>query len=25
VTMPATITSGGCNSCHGSSMRIHLP
>jgi hypothetical protein len=25
VAMSATITSGDCNSCHGSSMRIHLP
>ena len=25
VTMPNTITSGDCNSCHNSSMRIHLP
>jgi hypothetical protein len=24
-TMGTTITSGDCNSCHGSSMRIHLP
>ena len=24
-TMPETITAGNCNSCHGSSMRIHLP
>jgi hypothetical protein len=24
-TMTTTITQGGCNSCHGSSMRIHLP
>jgi len=25
VTMPSTITSGDCNSCHGSSQHIHLP
>jgi hypothetical protein len=25
VTMPSTSTSGDCNSCHGSSMQIHLP
>lgn len=26
VTMPVTITSGDCNSCHGSTTaRIHLP
>jgi hypothetical protein len=24
-TMPTTITTGDCNSCHNSSMRIHLP
>ncbi len=24
-TMPGTATSGDCNSCHTSSMRIHLP
>jgi hypothetical protein len=24
-TMPTTITNGDCNSCHNSSMRIHLP
>jgi hypothetical protein len=24
-TMPTTITAGGCNSCHNSTMRIHLP
>lgn len=24
-TMPTTITLGGCNSCHDSTMRIHLP
>jgi hypothetical protein len=24
-TMPSTITAGGCNSCHNSSMRAHLP
>jgi hypothetical protein len=24
-TMPTTLTLGGCNSCHGSTMRIHLP
>lgn len=24
-TMPTTITSGDCNSCHNSTMRIHLP
>lgn len=25
VTMMATITEGGCNRCHNSSMRVHLP
>ena len=25
VSMPTTITTGDCNSCHNSSMRIHLP
>jgi hypothetical protein len=25
VAMSTTVTSGDCNSCHGSSMRIHLP
>jgi hypothetical protein len=24
-TMPTTITTGDCNSCHNSSMRVHLP
>jgi hypothetical protein len=24
-TMVSTVTSGNCNSCHGSSMQIHLP
>jgi hypothetical protein len=23
--MPTQVTSGDCNSCHGSTMRIHLP
>jgi hypothetical protein len=23
--MPSTITTGDCNSCHNSSMRVHLP
>jgi hypothetical protein len=23
--MPATVTTGDCNSCHDSSMRLHLP
>ena len=25
VAMKATITAGGCNNCHTSSMRVHLP
>ncbi len=25
VAMKETITAGGCNSCHNSSMRVHLP
>jgi hypothetical protein len=25
VTMPGTISSGDCNSCHNSTMRIHVP
>jgi hypothetical protein len=25
VAMPSTPTSGDCNSCHDSSMRIHIP
>jgi hypothetical protein len=25
VNMNAQVNSGDCNSCHGSSMRIHLP
>jgi len=23
--MPTPITAGGCNNCHGATMRIHLP
>jgi hypothetical protein len=25
VAMPTTIAAGNCNSCHNSSMRVHLP